>query len=89
MKLKLGNTTVEVKPIDVNLDANELKGLRESTGLSMRDFARLCKVSLSTICLWEGGRRKPGRKSKVKLLRIIRNVSQGQDSKVTVAGRIP
>jgi len=87
MKLKLGNIEVELQPIDLNLTPKEIKELRKVTGLSMDGFARLCDVSHSTLYFWESGMKKPGRRSKSKLLEIIRSIAEQQNSMAVVEER--
>ena len=47
--------------------APDAKAVREKTGLSQSDFARLMQVSVKTLQNWEQGRRRPTGPAKVLL----------------------
>ena len=49
------------------LAAPDAKAVREQTGLSQSDFAKLMRVSVKTLQNWEQGRRKPSGAARVLL----------------------
>ena len=53
------------------IDASAVKLVRESTGLSQGEFARILDVQVSTLRNWEQGRRQPTGPAKA-LIRAIR-----------------
>ena len=87
MKLKLGNIEVELQPIDISFSREDIRGIRQTLGLSLDAFARLCNVSHSAAYFWETGAKNPGRRSKEKLLEIIQGLVTHQDCEAVVEKR--
>lgn len=44
---------------EVHVDAESVRAVREATGLSQVQFARLIEVQIGTLRNWEQGRRRP------------------------------
>jgi len=44
---------------EFHVDANSVRAVREATGLSQVQFARLIEVQIGTLRNWEQGRRRP------------------------------
>lgn len=57
---------------EFNIDALQVKEIRQATGLSQVAFARVIDVQVATLRNWEQGRREPTGPAKT-LLRAIRN----------------
>lgn len=55
----------------VEMAANDIKGLRELSGVSQAVLARILNVTTSTVGQWERGEKKPTG-SALKLLALIR-----------------
>jgi putative transcriptional regulator len=70
-KIKARKVKLSVKPID-NFDHNEIKQIRQQTGLSQVIFASSLGVSKKTVEAWENGRNKPEGASR-RLLEIVRD----------------
>ena len=59
----------------VEISANDIQKIRESTNLSQSVFAKLLNVSLSSVRQWEQGKRKPSGSTKVLLELLQKNPS--------------
>lgn len=55
------------------MKSSEVRAIRNSTGLSQKDFAKLLGLDQSTISLWELGLRSPGGAAKQLLIQIKGN----------------
>jgi putative transcriptional regulator len=60
---------------EFHVDPAAIKAIRESTGLSQPNFARVLDVDVGTLRNWEQGRREPTGPARA-LLRAIRNDPQ-------------
>ena len=56
--LKAKTTTLTILPVSV-FEPNEIKSIRNSTGLTQVLFARYMGVSVKTVEAWESGRNHP------------------------------
>ena len=56
--LKVKTTTLSIAPI-ATFEPNEIKGIRNSTGLTQKLFAKYMGVSVKTVEAWEAGRNHP------------------------------
>lgn len=54
------------------VDATQVKAIRQATGLTQANFAKMIDVQLATLRNWEQGRREPTGPAKA-LLRAIHN----------------
>jgi putative transcriptional regulator len=70
-KTKARKTKLTIKPVDT-FNNNEIKQIRQNTGLSQVMFASSLGVSTKTIEAWENGRNKPEGASR-RLLEIVRD----------------
>ncbi|MCL2480316.1 MAG: helix-turn-helix domain-containing protein [Spirochaetaceae bacterium] len=70
-KIKARKTKLTIKPVDT-FNTNEIKRIREKTGLSQVIFAGSMGVSPKTVEAWENGRNKPEGASR-RLLEIVRD----------------
>ena len=57
-KLKAKTTTLTIVPID-RFTPEEIKKIRNSTGLTQLSFAKYMGVSVKTVEAWEAGRNHP------------------------------
>lgn len=64
-------TTMSVIPVN-NYDADEVKIIRKSTGLTQSVFARYMGVSVKTVEAWESGRNHPSGAA-CRLLAVTKN----------------
>ncbi len=51
-------TVLEIAPVEV-FSAQEIRTIRQSTGLTQKKFAMYLGVSVKTVEAWESGRNKP------------------------------
>ena len=70
-KIKARKTSLSIKPVDT-FNNNDIKRIRQKTGLSQVLFAGSLGVSPKTVEAWENGRNKPEGASR-RLLEIIRD----------------
>jgi putative transcriptional regulator len=73
--IQQADTIIKGGPVTVRvfvMEANSVRVIRESVGLSQDRFAALIHVAPSTLRNWEQGRRKPGGAA-TALLTAIRN----------------
>ena len=56
--LQAKTTTLEIAPLD-KFEPCEIKGIRQSTGLTQKKFAGFIGVSVKTVEAWEAGRTHP------------------------------
>jgi putative transcriptional regulator len=70
-KTKARTAKLTIKPVDT-FNNNEIKQIRQNTGLSQVMFASSLGVSTKTIEAWENGRNKPEGASR-RLLEIVRD----------------
>jgi putative transcriptional regulator len=68
-KLKARKTRLTIKPV-VTFNNNDIKRIRQKTGLSQVMFAGSLGVSPKTVEAWENGRNKPEGASR-RLLEIV------------------
>jgi len=55
---------------EATLSGDDIRSLRQATGMSQRDLARKLGVSVNSVCNWETGRTEPRRSSVKKLLEL-------------------
>ncbi|MDR1301360.1 MAG: helix-turn-helix domain-containing protein [Treponema sp.] len=70
-KIRAGKTKLTIKPVDT-FDNNDIRRIRQRTGLSQVMFAGSLGVSPKTVEAWENGRNKPEGASR-RLLEIVRD----------------
>jgi len=70
-KIHARKTRLTIKPVDT-FDNNDIKQIRQKTGLSQVLFAGSLGVSPKTVEAWENGRNKPEGASR-RLLEIVRD----------------
>ena len=70
-KITARKTRLIIKPV-VSFNNNEIKRIRQKTGLSQVMFAGSIGVSPKTVEAWENGRNKPEGASR-RLLEVVRN----------------
>ena len=70
-KVKARKTKLVIRPIDT-FNTNDIKQIRQRTGLSQVIFAGSLGVSPKTVEAWENGRNKPDGASR-RLLEIVRD----------------
>jgi putative transcriptional regulator len=70
-KLKARKMKLTIKPVE-SFDTEEIKTIRQKTGLSQVVFAGSLGVSPKTVEAWENGRNKPEGASR-RLLEIVRD----------------
>jgi len=70
-KTKARKTTLTIKPV-ANFENDDIKRIRQKTGLSQVMFAGSLGVSPKTVEAWENGRNKPEGASR-RLLEIVRD----------------
>ncbi|MCL2066793.1 MAG: helix-turn-helix domain-containing protein [Treponema sp.] len=70
-KITARKTRLTIKPV-VSFNNNEIKRIRQKTGLSQVMFAGSIGVSPKTVEAWENGRNKPEGASR-RLLEVVRN----------------
>jgi len=70
-KIHARKTRMTIKPVDT-FNNNDIKQIRQSTGLSQVMFAGSLGVSPKTVEAWENGRNKPEGASR-RLLEIVRD----------------
>jgi len=70
-KVHARKTRRTIKPVDT-FDNNDIKRIRQKTGLSQVMFAGSLGVSPKTVTAWENGRNKPEGASR-RLLEIVRD----------------
>ena len=51
----------------------DVKGIRERTGMSQRQFAEFYGIKLTALQAWEQGRRKPDRTARILLTVLEKN----------------
>jgi putative transcriptional regulator len=68
-KIRARKTKLIIKPVDT-FNTNEIKQIRQRTGLSQVMFAGSIGVSSKTVEAWENGRNKPEGASR-RLLEIV------------------
>lgn len=51
---------------------SDLRKARESTGMTMRDFARKAGISHTYVSLLEAGKRRPTQECALRILRVLR-----------------
>ena len=57
-KLKARTTTLEIAPLST-FESSEIRSIRQSTGLTQKNFACFIGVSVKTVEAWESGRNHP------------------------------
>lgn len=57
-KLSAKTTVLEIAPIEI-YSAQEIRSIRQSTGLTQKKFAMFLGVSVKTVEAWESGRNRP------------------------------
>lgn len=72
--LEAKKTTLSIAPID-NFTPQEIKEIRNRTGLTQKMFAKYMGVSVKTVESWESGRNHP-EGSSCRLLSLTRNDPQ-------------
>jgi putative transcriptional regulator len=70
-KIRARKTKLAIKPVDT-FNHNDIKLIRQRTGLSQAMFAGSLGVSSKTVEAWENGRNKPEGASR-RLLEIVRD----------------
>ena len=70
-KIKARKTSLAIKPV-ADYSNNDIKRIRQKTGLSQVMFAGSLGVSPKTVEAWENGRNKPEGASR-RLLEIVRD----------------
>jgi len=70
-KITVRKTKLTIKPV-ASFNNNEIKRIRQKTGLSQVMFAGSIGVSPKTVEAWENGRNKPEGSSR-RLLEVVRN----------------
>jgi putative transcriptional regulator len=70
-KIRTRKTKLTIKPVD-NFKTDEIKRIRQRTGLSQVMFAGSMGVSPKTVEAWENGRNKPEGASR-RLLELVRD----------------
>jgi putative transcriptional regulator len=70
-KIRARKTKLTIKPVDT-FNTNEIKRIRQKTGLSQVIFASSLGVSPKTVEAWENGRNKPDGASR-RLLEVVRD----------------
>ena len=70
-ELKAKKVTLSIAPVDV-FTPNEIKSIRNSTGLTQNLFAKYMGVSVKTVEAWESGRNHP-EGAACRLLALTRN----------------
>jgi putative transcriptional regulator len=70
-KTPAGKTKLTIKPVDT-FNRNDIKRIRQRTGLSQVMFAGSLGVSPKTVEAWENGRNKPEGASR-RLLEIVQD----------------
>jgi len=70
-KIRARKTRLTIKPVNT-FDDDDIKQIRQSTGLSQVMFAGSLGVSPKTVEAWENGRNKPEGASR-RLLEIVRD----------------
>jgi putative transcriptional regulator len=70
-KIRAQKTKLTIKPVDT-FNHNDIKRIRQKTGLSQVMFAGSLGVSPKTVEAWENGRNKPEGASR-RLLEIVRD----------------
>jgi putative transcriptional regulator len=70
-KIRARKTKLTIKPVDT-FNHNDIKRIRQRTGLSQVMFAGSLGVSPKTVEAWENGRNKPEGASR-RLLEIVRD----------------
>jgi putative transcriptional regulator len=70
-KTRVRKTKLTIKPVDT-FNHNDIKRIRQKTGLSQVMFAGSLGVSPKTVEAWENGRNKPEGASR-RLLEIVRD----------------
>jgi putative transcriptional regulator len=70
-KIPVRKTKLTIKPVDA-FNNNDIKRIRQRTGLSQAMFAGSLGVSPKTVEAWENGRNKPEGASR-RLLEIVRD----------------
>ena len=70
-KIKARKTNLTIKPV-ADYNNNDIKRIRQKTGLSQALFAGSLGVSPKTVEAWENGRNKPEGASR-RLLEIVRD----------------
>ena len=70
-KIHARKTRLTIKPVDT-FNSNDIKQIRQRTGLSQVMFAGSLGVSPKTVEAWENGRNKPEGASR-RLLEIVRD----------------
>ena len=70
-KINARKTKLTIKPV-VSFNNNEIKRIRQKTGLSQIMFAGSIGVSPKTVEAWENGRNKPEGASR-RLLEVVRD----------------
>ncbi|MCL2441463.1 MAG: helix-turn-helix domain-containing protein [Treponema sp.] len=70
-KIKVRKTRITIKPVET-FNTDDIKQIRQRTGLSQVIFAGSMGVSTKTVEAWENGRNKPDGASR-RLLEIVRD----------------
>ena len=70
-KVRARKTKLNVKPVD-SFNTDEIKQIRQKTGMSQVMFAGSMGVSPKTVEAWENGRNKPEGASR-RLLEVVRD----------------
>ncbi|MCL2186711.1 MAG: helix-turn-helix domain-containing protein [Treponema sp.] len=70
-KINARRTKLTIKPVDT-FNTDDIKQIRQRTGLSQVIFAGSLGVSVKTVEAWENGRNKPEGASR-RLLEIVRD----------------
>ena len=73
-KVSIGTLDIMQKKVTmmVMMTADAIRTLRLALGMTPKDFAERLGVSLSTVCLWEQGKRHPHYKMMVALNELDR-----------------
>jgi putative transcriptional regulator len=56
--LQAKTTKISIRPVE-RYQADEIRSIRNSTGLTQRTFAEYMGVSIKTVEAWEAGRNRP------------------------------
>lgn len=64
-------TVLEISPVEC-FNAQEIKSIRQSTGLTQKKFALFMGVSVKTVEAWESGKNKP-EGSSCRMLSLTKN----------------
>jgi len=69
--LPVRTTVLEIAPVE-SFNAQEIKRIRQSTGLTQKTFALFMGVSVKTVEAWESGRNHP-EGSSCRMLTLTKN----------------